>query len=278
MLRFLIGLFVYGIVTTMSPVAMASQSYGPYPAQTYEECGSPNGSTAVAILHGGWDLYGSFNDAPVRQICAYFAAHGIYGVAFNYRLTSSAAWPAQWQDAQLMIRWLRARGFKKVGMVGTSAGGYDTLGAAFNAAPIKWAKTDPFHEAALYPGTKTTPDFSVLISPPSNMADPAVNQHAVAMLSREVAARPSIDPETVKAMISPITKVNADIGPMLIIHGTQDNVVPYAQSVNLYQQLLYIGAPVTFRQTVSGHVFAGLSYAEVQTVLRWIGNFVEKQN
>lgn len=266
---------IAAIACTMG-LSAGAQTYGPYPQQTYRECGAPNGHTAVAIVHGGYDMWGSDNSPAVRRICDYFAAHGIYGVAFNYRLTPVAAWPAQWQDAQLMVRWLRSRGFTRVGMVGTSAGGYNALGVVFTGRTITWKPTDTLDEAGLYPRFSSTPDFAAAVSPISDMTDPALRQRPVEMLTRDVAGQ-GIDQATVRAMISPITKVTANIGPLLVIHGTRDDVVPFAQSESLVRQLRYIGAPVTFTKTTGGHVFDGLTYPETQAVLHEIGDFVTRE-
>ncbi|MCB0109457.1 MAG: prolyl oligopeptidase family serine peptidase, partial [Caldilineaceae bacterium] len=50
---------------------------------------------------------------------------------------------------------------------------------------------------------------------------------------------------------NPITYVTADVPPFLIVHGDQDPLVPYGQSVLLVEALKQVGADVTF-YTVNG--------------------------
>jgi dipeptidyl aminopeptidase/acylaminoacyl peptidase len=53
------------------------------------------------------------------------------------------------------------------------------------------------------------------------------------------------------ARANPITYVTADAPPFLIVHGDQDPLVPYGQSVLLVEALQQVGADVTF-YTVQG--------------------------
>ena len=52
--------------------------------------------------------------------------------------------------------------------------------------------------------------------------------------------------EGVDAIANPITYVSKDDPPFLIIHGDQDKLVPYHQSVLLNDALEKAGVPVTF--------------------------------
>jgi len=53
------------------------------------------------------------------------------------------------------------------------------------------------------------------------------------------------------ARANPITYVTRDAPPFLIVHGDHDPLVPYQQSVILYDALVAHGVPVSF-YTVSG--------------------------
>jgi dipeptidyl aminopeptidase/acylaminoacyl peptidase len=43
------------------------------------------------------------------------------------------------------------------------------------------------------------------------------------------------------AQASPMTYVNADCAPMLLLHGTEDPTVPYSQSVDMMKKLKSLG-------------------------------------
>lgn len=152
----------------LAGTARAQQaSYGPYQEETYIASGDPKSTTAVAIMHGGWDVGGGDNTVEVKRISNALAQRHVYVVSFNYRLARPGAgqgWPAQWQDAQLMMRFLRSKGYSRVGIVGLSAGAYNALGVAFKGSTIYWGATDPKREAVLYPG-RSGPDFAASLSP-----------------------------------------------------------------------------------------------------------------
>ncbi|HTT89771.1 MAG TPA: prolyl oligopeptidase family serine peptidase, partial [Acidimicrobiales bacterium] len=60
------------------------------------------------------------------------------------------------------------------------------------------------------------------------------------------------------AAASPISYVSASAPPILLVHGTVDRVVPYAQSVSLAERLEAVGAVVTLLPVADGdHGFAG---------------------
>ena len=60
------------------------------------------------------------------------------------------------------------------------------------------------------------------------------------------------------AKANPITYVSKDDPPFLIMHGNQDNLVPYQQSKLLRDALQKTGVPVTFKLIEgAGHGFGG---------------------
>src|SRR6478672_9630334 len=118
---------------------------------------------AVVLVHGGGMWTGSRADMadPARQL----ARAGYVAVCIDYRLvdlvTGRHPWPAQLDDAQRAVRWVRANAFRygvdpaRVGAYGWSAGGQ--LAALRgtpaqvperyrDASPLSWidARTTPF--------------------------------------------------------------------------------------------------------------------------------------
>jgi acetyl esterase/lipase len=270
--------FILSIVLCLASgsVFAATGSYGPYPEQTYETCGDPTSTVAVAVMHGGWDTSGSFDNPPVRKICKYLGQRKVWVVAFNYRLakTDGQGWPAAWQDAQLVVRWLKSKNYKRVGLIGVSAGAYNALGSMLSGRTIVWPATDPKREALQYLGTSSLPAFAVVISPFSDLSDPSMPASVTAYLTKDV-ARIGISQTAANNLASPVTYARPDTRPLLLVHGTADTVVPVAQTKALYSELANLGAHVDYIETPGGHVFERLNEAQQLSILKTIDHWCQ---
>jgi pectinesterase len=83
---------------------------------------------AIVLIHGGgWT---SFDKGTMRRMASFLARSGFVAVAVNYRLLqgSQNRWPAQLDDVQRAVRWVRANASKynidasRIGAFGHSAG------------------------------------------------------------------------------------------------------------------------------------------------------------
>jgi acetyl esterase/lipase len=249
-----------------SPALAKSASYGPYPEQTYTTCGSSTGKVAVALMHGGWNDTGYDDRGPVAVLCKYLGQHGIYAVSFDYRLTTTEGqeWPSQWQDAQLVIRWLKKAGYSRVGFVGLSAGGYNALGVAFSPNTIFWETTDPLRETWLYPRYTSTPDFVVAVSPFSDLNDPKLLHPAIRLLTKNIFGSSSnISQQVRNSVASPLIRLHSDIPPLLVFHGLNDKLVPAQESETLSEVMTSIGGKNMRLVLHNGaHLFEGLTLNE----------------
>lgn len=189
----------------------------------------------IAFIHGGAWRAGDkqFGRGQVMR----FVRSGEYaGVSIGYRLSSDAIWPAQIHDCKAAIRWLRAHAEEynldpdRIGVMGSSAGGHlvTMLGVsnpvedlAGDLGPNTDQPSGVTCVVDLYGPTEllTMDDFPSRIkhnaadSPESLLIGGAIQEHADA-------ARAA----------SPISYVTADDAPILIIHGTDDPLVPFNQS------------------------------------------------
>lgn len=83
---------------------------------------------AVLLIHGGGWTKGdkSWFDRDAARL----ARVGIVGVSVNYRLAPAAVYPAQLDDVQAALAWIRAHAFtykvdpRRIGALGASAGGH----------------------------------------------------------------------------------------------------------------------------------------------------------
>jgi acetyl esterase len=86
---------------------------------------------AIVVIHGGSWQHGDKSNINWRSVCQWFASEGFVAVSVNYRLVPAATFPAQLDDVQDAVRWLREPGQLArfnidpglIGAFGGSAGG-----------------------------------------------------------------------------------------------------------------------------------------------------------
>ncbi|HYF35308.1 MAG TPA: alpha/beta hydrolase [Prosthecobacter sp.] len=213
----------------------------------------------IIFIHGGGWHRGSKNDCgiifPLLGDGAYVAA------SLNYRLTDQAQWPAQIHDCKAALRWLGAHAADygidptRIGLIGISAGGHlvsllstsqdipDLDGQIGSPGPVpKIACVANFAG----PGNLLTfPGHGSIIDP----EDPA---SAIAKL---LGGPMSAHLAEAKAA-SPNTYITPDDPPFLIIFGSKDTLVPYAQAEEMDAALGRAGVPSTLLTAKDGpHVF-----------------------
>jgi acetyl esterase/lipase len=169
----------------------------------------------------------------------------------GYRLSGEAVWPAQIHDCKAAIRWIRAHAKEhgldpeRIGVWGSSAGGHlvAMLGTSGGAESLEGILGDHRDQSsrvgcvADYFGPSdllTIGDHESSID--HNAADsPEAQLIGGAVQKSKDAARAA----------SPITYVSEDDPPFLIVHGTADMTVPFAQSEILAAALKKAGVEVT---------------------------------
>lgn len=215
---------------------------------------------AIVFVHGGGWSGGSKEDfAGWGQ---YYGAQGYVCISINYRLSPQYAWPAQIDDTQAAVRWLRknagAIGLdpNRIGAVGASAGGHLVL---------LLGQTDTMHDVE--PGLK---GFSSRVQAvcdyygPTDLTIQAEWDPIVWQLISWLAGggAPNRNPNYGRA--SPIRYVTSDDAPTLIFHGDVDNIVPVQQSRKLYQAMLAKGVPVIYHEFAGeGHGFGNAFWTSV---------------
>lgn len=250
------------------PVVQPNVAYGPLPAETLGLC-TPQGATGalpgVILIHGGAWMVG--DKKQYAQLCTFFAAHGFVAASIDYRLAPANIWPAQLVDAQLAVRWLRAHAAQihldpqRLCGWGDSAGGHlavflgvlntihagDEAGLYADQSPHTTCVVDEYGPTDL---TITTPTpgmiqaFNALFGGATLTGDPAIYHDA-----------------------SPLFAVSSQSAPTLIIHGTNDMTVPFAQSQALQSALQNVHVSVQLIPYTGGHGLSGIT-ASQRTALR----------
>jgi acetyl esterase/lipase len=206
-------------------------------------------------IHGGGWQGGSKTQMPYLSLLP----RGYVGASIEYRFSQKAKFPAQIQDCQAAIRFLRANATKysidpeRIGVGGGSAGGhlaalvgtsggkqvFPMIGGNEEQSDRVQCVCDIFGPTNFWTVVKQAEeDKNVKNIFKWNEGDPYSNL---------IGAKLGIDKKECDA-VSPVHYVSQDNPPFLILHGDHDALVPYAQSVELSELLSKAGVDVTLQR------------------------------
>lgn len=207
---------------------------------------------AVILIHGGG--WSSFDKSTMQRMGQFLAASGFVAFAVDYRLFQPPAqnrWPAQLDDAQRAVRWIRANAAKygvnpdRIGAFGHSAGAQ--LASLLGMEDTR-DNSDP--TLAKY---SSRVQAVVDVSGPTDFTierDPDSVSFFTSFLGADFTRHPEIWRDA-----SPVFHVGKDDAPFLIVHGTKDESVPIAQAQELYDKLKSAGVPVSLVKVDDIHTF-----------------------
>ncbi|MFD7732261.1 alpha/beta hydrolase fold domain-containing protein [Kitasatospora phosalacinea] len=199
----------------------------------------------VVWLHGGAFREGDRRYLPDTlrpgSVFEALVAAGVAVATVDYRLSGEAVFPAQLDDVTAALRYLRRYADElgldvdRLGVWGESAGA--TLGAL----------------AAL---TTDAVSAAVCWYPPTDLT--SLGHHGPdSPLTQLLGGSPSELPAAA-AQASPLRQVTSAAPPFLLVHGVQDEQVPFAQSEALHGRLLAAGARSALVPVEgAGHCFTG---------------------
>ncbi|TWT58758.1 Carboxylesterase NlhH [Thalassoglobus neptunius] len=225
----------------------------------------------IVFIHGG--AWRAGDKAGGRgQVYSSVASGEFVGASINYRLSGHAIWPEQIKDCQAAIRWLRGNAEKygidpeRIGVIGSSAGGHlvAMLGTSGDDAdypdPIGEHTTESNRVSAVVDLYGPT-NFLTMNDFPGRMDHDAPNSPESLLIGAPIQK----NPDKVRAA-SPLTYVSEDDPPFLIIHGTDDPLVPLDQSIQLDRALDMIGVESTLIR-VNGGSHGGFKNPQVRQMI-----------
>jgi len=189
----------------------------------------------IMVFHGGGWAYGAKDSETISAI-QLASTQGYAMVNVNYRLSGEAIWPAPLFDVKAAVRFIRANAEKykldasKIVAWGNSSGGHlvEMLGATNGR---------PEYEDLTMGNAKFSSDVQGVVSwyGVADMSDfPIVKEPA----NQEMGFNTQIPEYKGKAeKASPLYLVTKNFPPILLVHGTNDQVVPYRQSANLLSEI-----------------------------------------
>ncbi|MDR6976012.1 acetyl esterase/lipase [Streptomyces sp. 3330] len=252
--------------------------YRPLQLDLWVPVGAERPSLVVWIHGGGW-MFGDRRVLPETlrpgQMFDELLAAGLAVATIDYRHALEAPFPAQLHDAKAAVRYLRAHAEElgidtsRVAVAGESAGGHlaalvgltshrpDLEGSHGVVGPSSAVDTvlDWYGPSDLSTMPRQTAPAEVLAALPEELRTPPEDQLVRGLDGRDLADA------------SPITHVTPEAPSFLLVHGTADWLVPYAQSEALAAALTACGATVRLVPVAgAGHIFSGC--ADVSAVVR----------
>ena len=216
----------------------------------------------VILLHGGsWS--GGDRSAMRGEMLA-LAAEGYAAATVSYRLTSAPTnlFPAAIADVRCAVRHLRAHAAdydldaSRVAAAGYSAGAHlaSLLGTA---ADVRGLDDDCPADAS--------PRVQGVISyagPQDLRVNGPYTREQADIVTNFLGVFPGDDPATA-ALASPIVHVREGAPPFLLVHGTDDDLVPVDHPRRMAAALRRLGTPATLIELPRiGHGFVGLATSE----------------
>jgi acetyl esterase/lipase len=237
--------------TVQENVVYASVNGSELHLDVYEPAGRGNGSRpAVVLIHGGGWV--SLDKRTMRGMGQFLARAGYLAFSVDYRLLQGDQnrWPAQLDDVQCAVRWVRAHASQygvnpeRIGAFGHSAG-------AQLAALLGMEDTRDNSDPALAKYSSKVQAVVDVSGPTDFTRD---HESEAGFLADFFGAPYSIHPEGWRGA-SPVFHVSKDDAPFLIVHGTQDKAVPISQAQELYDKLQSVGVSVAFVKVNDVHTF-----------------------
>jgi acetyl esterase/lipase len=198
---------------------------------------------AVVMVHGGsWEHGERSETAPWDR---YFASEGYAVFDVDYRLDPSPNWREAIADVKCAVAWVRAHAPEygvdpaRIALAGRSAGGHLALAAGYGGANSQLPSACPGDSRV-----QAVVAFSAPTDLAWDYAHPANPQvlDTPAALRHLLGGTPEQQPIPYR-LASPITLVNAEMPPTLLVQGGRDQIVRAANADRLEDRLAVVRAP-----------------------------------
>ncbi len=222
----------------------------------------------VVYIHGG--AWRSGNKSRGRgRVMPYVATGQFAGVSIGYRLTGEAIWPAQIHDCKAAIRWLKANASTygldpdRIGIIGSSAGGHLVAMLGTSGGVKELAGSVGRHEKFDSRVACVVDEYGPTAYRRMNDFPGRIDHDAKNSPESLLVGGPIQERADQCRNASPLTWVTKDDPLFLIIHGTDDPLVPFNQSELLAARLKAAGVPFIL-QTMQNGGHGGFRSEELQ--------------
>ena len=191
---------------------------------------------------------------------SYLAQRGFVVAALEYRGSECAPFPAQTLDAKMGVHYMKkhAKEYginpKNVFLMGDSSGGHTAMMAAFSYGIKELEEADTRSTGPIVKGV-------IDLYGPTNFAtmnnEPSSQDHRTpdSPEGMEIGGKPVLEhPELVKpATLATYVSKDRPLPPILMFHGTNDELVPFGQGCELFDALKKEHKDATFYQVIGAH-------------------------
>ena len=211
------------------------------------------GAPVIIFVHGGGWRVGSrrifYPGVTEDESFGRLVGAGFAVASIDYRLSGEARFPAQLEDVNTALRWVRDAGPaagvdpSRIVLWGESAGAHLVTLAAFGRSDLR--------------GVVAWYAPSDLSSMPQR-DDPAATREAL-LLGAPIAAAPERARDA-----SPLHHITPGTPPFHLAHGEADDLVPASQSIAFADALRAAGVEVELQLVPgTGHMWQGLAHPDV---------------
>lgn len=209
----------------------------------------------IVLIHGGNSFGGDKRTISLEPIIREMVEDGYAVASIDYRSPDKATWPAQLYDAKAAIRYIRENGMlydldtERIVVWGTSTGAHLALmlGATNENPEYEDLKMGNSKVSSSVQGVVSWFGLSDLVDFPvgADAANEVIGFDIQELLVRDSLAlvdgkmsAPRYEEwlETLKNA-SPIYMVTEAFPPTLLVHGTDDEVIPCKQSILMYREI-----------------------------------------
>jgi acetyl esterase/lipase len=198
-----------------------------------KEATSPARHPAVLWIHGGGWTEGDKRLGPnsISVLSGLLVERGFVAFACNYRLRPKHLHPAQVDDVQRAVRWIRANADKyqvdpdRIGAVGISAGGH--LACMLAVRDTRASQNDRLDAYS------SRVRVAVSLNGPTDLRASA---ESTPILTDVVQRLTEGDPQRI-ADASPIVFVDSNSAPILFIIGEKDPLIPNSHATRMAEQM-----------------------------------------
>lgn len=222
----------------------------------------------IVVIHGGaWRAGNKSQHAPhIKR----FAELGYVSASLQYRLCPKHTFPAQVEDVKCAVRFLRANA-DKLGLDPSRFGAMGVSAGAHLAMMLDTVDEESDLEGS--GGNKDQPSkvqCAVSIVGPTELWADDLPEASKPLVAAFLGGTPLEKMELTK-QASPITHLSKDDGPILMIHGTKDELVPQTQVYKMVDAMGVSG--VNGRAEVLPGLGHGLNAVEIDRALRQTEQF-----
>jgi len=244
-----------------SETTLPDIAYGDHPMQkmdVYLPENRNSNTRIIVFIHGGGWFSGDKSDA--KDGATYFQQQGYVFISINYRLTRTPEnniHPAQMQDIGKALGFIESKNHEwnlsdsRIIFYGVSSGAH--------LAMLYGYKYDDAKKVKAVVSLEGPTDLTDSSSRSNNLGEISVEE----LIESFIGAKLSDNPKAWQDA-SPINFISSTSPPTFFIHGTNDHIVPYEQSVNAYDKFKEAGV-TTELETLNGvdHDLVGINWNEV---------------